>query len=50
VTRVSPKPHKDGLVKMALPFTLKSILKAKQEIWKLKYFTMQKYINLQIIL
>jgi hypothetical protein len=22
-------------------------LKAKEELWKLKYFTMQKYINLQ---
>jgi len=32
-----------------LPFTLKSILKAKEELWKLKYFTMQKY-NLQKIL
>jgi hypothetical protein len=32
---------------MALPFTLKKyILKAKEELWKFKYFTMQKY-NLQ---
>ncbi len=31
---------------MALPFTLKKYLKAKEESWKLKYFTMQKY-NLQ---
>jgi len=31
---------------VALPFTLKSILKAKEESWNLKYFTMQKY-NLQ---
>jgi hypothetical protein len=29
---------------MALPFTLKSkSLKAKELLWKLKYFTMQKY-------
>jgi hypothetical protein len=28
---------------MALPFTLKSIFKAKEELWKLKYSTMQKY-------
>jgi hypothetical protein len=28
---------------MALPLTLKSILRAKEELWKLKYFTMQKY-------
>jgi len=33
---------------VALPFTLKSI-KAKEELWKLKYFTMQKY-NFQKIL
>jgi hypothetical protein len=26
---------------VALPFTLKSILKAKEELWKFKYFTMQ---------
>jgi hypothetical protein len=31
---------------MALPFILKCILKAKGELWKLKYFTMNKY-NLQ---
>jgi len=30
---------------VALPFTLKH-LNAKEELWKLKYFTMQKY-NLQ---
>jgi len=34
---------------MALPFTLKSVFKEKEESWKLKYFTMQKY-NLQKIL
>jgi hypothetical protein len=28
---------------MALPFTLKSVLKAKEELWKFKYFIMQKY-------
>jgi hypothetical protein len=28
---------------MALPFTLKTIFKAKEELRKLKYFTMQKY-------
>jgi hypothetical protein len=31
---------------MALPFTLKRCLKAKEKLWKLKYFTMQKH-NLQ---
>jgi hypothetical protein len=36
---------------VALPYTLKRIFKAKEEeLWKLKYFTMQKYINLQTIL
>jgi hypothetical protein len=34
---------------VALPFTLKKYLNAKEELWKLKYFTMQKY-NLQKIL
>jgi hypothetical protein len=29
-----------------VPFTLKKYLKAKEELWKLKYFTMPKY-NLQ---
>jgi hypothetical protein len=28
---------------VALPFTLKKYLKAKEELWKMKYFTMQKY-------
>jgi hypothetical protein len=32
---------------VALPFALKKYLKAKGELWKLKYFTMQKYIHLQ---
>ncbi len=31
---------------VALPFYIKKYLKAKEEFWKLKYFTMQKY-NLQ---
>jgi hypothetical protein len=31
---------------VALPFTWKKYLKEKEELWKLKYFTMQKY-NLQ---
>jgi hypothetical protein len=35
---------------VALPFTLKRYIKAKKkELWKLKYFTMQKY-NLYIII
>jgi hypothetical protein len=28
---------------VALPFTIQKYLKAKEELWKLKYFTMQKY-------
>jgi hypothetical protein len=31
---------------VALPFALKKYFKAKEELWKLKYFTFQKY-NLQ---
>jgi hypothetical protein len=31
---------------IALPFTLKSVFKAKEVLWKFKYFTMQKH-NLQ---
>jgi hypothetical protein len=34
---------------MALPIYIKKYLKAKEELWKLKYITMQKY-NLQKIL
>jgi hypothetical protein len=29
---------------MALPFTVKRYLQVKEELWKLKYFTMQNYI------
>jgi hypothetical protein len=31
---------------VVLPFYIKKYLKAKEELWKFKYFTMQKY-NLQ---
>jgi hypothetical protein len=34
---------------VALPFTLKSILRQREELWELKYFTMQKF-NLPKIL
>jgi len=34
---------------LALPFTFRSILMQKKKLWKLKYFTMQKY-NLPKIL
>jgi len=39
-----PKRNKGVCHTLALPFTLKINLKAKEEeIWKLKYFTIQKY-------
>jgi hypothetical protein len=41
-----PNFNKGACHTLALPFTLKKYLKAKEELWKLKYFTMQKY-NLQ---
>jgi hypothetical protein len=31
---------------VASPYTLKKYLKAKEELWKFRYFSMQKY-NLQ---
>jgi hypothetical protein len=31
---------------VALPFYIQKLFKAKEELWKFKYFTMQKY-NLQ---
>jgi hypothetical protein len=43
-------PDKQGVYHtVALPFTLKKYLTAREELWKLKYFTMKKY-NLQKIL
>jgi hypothetical protein len=40
-----------GCVTLYLAIYMKKYLKAKEEeLWKLKYFTMQKYINLQKIL
>jgi hypothetical protein len=42
-----PSNNNKGLCHtVALPFTLKSIARQKEELWKLKYFTMQK-CNLQ---
>jgi hypothetical protein len=35
---------------VALPFTLKGILRQKKELQKLKYFTMQNYIIFKKIL
>jgi len=32
---------------VALPFTLKSILKAKKKLWKFKYFSIQNIYNFQ---
>jgi len=36
-----------GVLHCGLAIYIKKYLKAKEELWKLKYFTMQKYINLQ---
>jgi hypothetical protein len=36
-----------GVSHCSLAMYIKKYLKAKEELWKLKYFTMQKYINLQ---
>jgi len=36
-----------GVSHCGLAMYIKKYLKAKEELWKLKYFTMQKYINLQ---
>ncbi len=41
--------NKEVCHNVALPFTFQKYLKAKEELWKLKYFTMQNY-NLQKIL
>jgi hypothetical protein len=35
---------------VALPFTFKKYLKTKEELWKLKYLTMQKYNLPKIVL
>jgi hypothetical protein len=41
-------PNKGCVTLRPCHFTFKKHLKAKEEeLWKLKYFTMQKYINLQ---
>jgi hypothetical protein len=43
------KENKQGLCHtVAMPFTLKGILRQNKELWKLKYSTIQKY-NLQKI-
>jgi hypothetical protein len=43
--------NKGGVSHCGLAIHIKKCLKAKEEeLWKLKYFTMQKYINLQKIL
>jgi hypothetical protein len=50
-TKYYYSPRKQGVChSVALPFTLTKDLKAKEELWKLKYFTMQKYTNLQKLL
>jgi hypothetical protein len=44
-----PIIHKECVSGGGLAIYIKNYLKAKEELWKLKYFTMQKY-NLQKIL
>jgi hypothetical protein len=39
-----------GVSHYGLAIYITKNLKAKEELWKLKYFTMQKYINFQKIL
>ncbi len=39
-----------GVSQWGLAIYIEKYLKAKEDLWKLKYFTMQKYINLQKIL
>jgi len=40
---ISPNVNKGCVTLVALPFTLKNIWRQKEELWKLNYFTMQKY-------
>jgi len=47
---LNKEPNEQGMSHtVALPIYIKKYLKAKEELWKLKYFTKQKY-NLQKIL
>jgi len=46
----SPKKKQGVCHIVALPFTFLDYLNGEEELWKLKYFTMQKYVNLQKIL
>jgi hypothetical protein len=39
-----------GVSHWCLAIYIKKYFKAKEDLWKLKYFTIQKYINLQKIL
>jgi len=45
----APTRKQGGVSHCGLAIYIKKYLKAKEELWKLKYFTMQKY-NLQIFL
>jgi hypothetical protein len=46
---VTPSVTRSSVSHYGLVIYMKKYLKAKEELWKLKYFTMQKY-NLQKIL
>jgi hypothetical protein len=43
VTNITLTPTRGVCHTMALPFYIIKYLKAKEELWKFKYFTMQKY-------
>jgi hypothetical protein len=49
VKRLATKTKTRGVSHYGLAIHIKKYLKVKEELWKLKYFTMQKY-NLQKIL
>jgi len=46
IAKATQKKHKIGVSHCGLAIHINKSLKAKEELWKLKYFTMQKY-NLQ---
>jgi hypothetical protein len=49
--KLSTIQTKGYVTTVALPFTLKKYLKAKEELWKLKYFTIAKlYLIFKTIL
>jgi hypothetical protein len=47
---VTKKFETRGVSHFGLAISIKKYLKAKEELWNFKYFTMQKYTNLQKII